>query len=79
MRGQPAGGAAHPVPQPISPPPNEMVSSRPGVISRDDRTMLAGAEEGATMIAAQPAATQASLMIVRSLDDTSGPGRQISP
>jgi len=78
-RGQPTGGAAHPVPQqPISPPPNQMAASRPAAISRDDRTMLAGSEEGATMIAAQPTATKASLMIVRSLDDTSGQGRQIA-
>ena len=39
--------------------------------------MLAGGEEGATMIAAQQVAEKASLMIVRSPEDASSQGQQI--
>jgi hypothetical protein len=78
MRGRSTGEAAVSVPQPASPPPGQPVSSRPAVINRDDRTVFAAGEEGATMIAAQPVAAKASLMIVRSPDDASGQGRQIA-
>jgi VWFA-related protein len=78
MRGQPTGGTAFPVSQPVSSLPNPPGASRPAPISRDDRTMLAGGEEGATMIAAQPVAAKASLMILRSPEDASNQGRQIA-
>jgi hypothetical protein len=77
MRGRSTGEAAVSVPQPVSPTPSQPVSSRPAAVSRDDRTMLAGGEEGATMIASQPVAAKASLMIVRSPADASNQGRQI--
>jgi VWFA-related protein len=78
MSSQPTGGAPFSVPQPISPPSNKPVSSRPAATSRDDRTMLAGGEEGATMIASQPVAANASLTVVRSPEDASNQGRQIA-
>ncbi len=40
--------------------------------------MLAGGEEGATMIAAQPVAVKASLTILRSPEDASNQGRQVA-
>jgi hypothetical protein len=78
MRGQPTGGTAFPVSQPVSSLPNPPGASRPAPISRDDRTMLAGGEEGATMIAAQPVAAKASLMILRSPENASNQSRQIA-
>ncbi len=77
-RGQSAGASAFSVPQPISPPPPQPRPSQPAASSRDDRTMLAGGEEGATMIAAQPVSVKASLMILRSPEDASSQGRQVA-
>ncbi len=82
MRGQPAGARVPSVPrppsQPISQPPTRIPNSRPAAASRDDRTMLAGGEEGATMIAAQPVAAKASLIIVRNPEEATSQGRQIA-
>jgi VWFA-related protein len=78
LRGQPTREPARSVPQPFSPPPSQLGSSRPAAGGRDDRTMLAGGEEGATLIAAQPAPAKVSLMIVRSPEDASNQGRQIA-
>ncbi|MGZ6346924.1 MAG: FHA domain-containing protein [Anaerolineales bacterium] len=77
MRGQPAGQPARSAPQPFSPPPSQMASSRPAAVGRDDRTMLAGGE-GATLIAAQPVPAKASLLIVRSPEDASSQGHQVA-
>jgi pSer/pThr/pTyr-binding forkhead associated (FHA) protein len=78
LRGQPSGQVARSDPQPFSPPSRQAVSPRPATVSRDDRTMLAGGQEGATLIAAQPAPAKVSLIIVRSPEDASSQGRQIA-
>ena len=83
IRGQPAAQVATPVPQPVSTlpiptPPNQPAPSSPVASLGDDRTMVAGREEGATMIAAQPVAALANLTILRSPDDSTSQGRQIA-
>jgi len=77
-RGQAPAAPAPSVPPPDYPAPSQPAPSRPPAAGRDDKTLFAGgAAEGATMIAAQPAAVSAHLMVERSPQDISSQGKQI--
>jgi len=78
-RGQAPVSPAPPLPPPAYPPTSQPAPSRPPAAGREDRTMHAGgAAEGATLLAAQPAAVSAHLTVERSPQDISCQGKQVS-
>ena len=76
-RAQPPAVGSVSLPPPISPLPSQPISSQIAAANRDGLTMIAGGEDGSTMVASQPVAVRPSLTVTQSPEDASSQGRQI--
>ena len=76
-RAQAAVSPNRSAPLPAYQPPSQPATPRSPAAGGDGLTVLSGGEQGATVMAAHPIATQPSLTIVRSPEDASSQGRLI--